>query len=666
MRSSAETSDESSRICWWPAVVIALLGAIWFWAVQISGWRLTHPARDLAYGFALLNVAIYVWTRVYSGLNTRRQFTLVTIVVLVQLCVYCLVRIDGFAGDGRIVFQWRWTPTPEQQMAEFSPLLAGTQTSPDLSVISALDSPSFRGHERTGQIQDPDLQLDWNAHPPQELWRHPIGRGWSSFAVVGDYCVTQEQIDAHECVVCYELRTGKQVWQHRDKVRFNEVTSGAGPRATPAIADGRVYSFGATGILNCLDGSTGQLVWTLHLGKSQPLLFGHAGSPLVYQQYVYVAVGGDAGSVVAVDRESGKVAWTNGTRGASYSSPHLLTGRDPQILIFDATGLHGHDSASGDLRWSFTWGVDSAEQANVSQPVVLPRDSHSNQAAIPTGTDLIISSGYGKGTARISVHHDDADRWTVTEQWRTIRLKSKFSCFVVKGGFAFGLDEGILACISLQDGSLQWKKGRYGYGQLLLINDMLLVQSESGHVFLVEANPTRFREVATLPALNNRTWNHPVVTARHLLVRNDREAVCFELRRNAEDHSGSGAGDQLRAGLGSHELRKMNRTSVASTRSIAISGVGLKDRREFEMRFRNVGWSNVGPTSSSFAAAELQSVSPPLRRSLHAAQSAAVHSASLASWMAISFKLLGQRSNVTLFASGMLGWVMPWTSESAG
>lgn len=328
--------------------------------------------------------------------------------------------------------------------------------------------------------------------------------------------------------MCYELSTGYEIWQHLDVAIFHEVTSGPGPRATPTIHEGRVYTFGATGILNCLDGADGRAIWSREVAPQvPPPLFGYTSSPLIHGAHVLVTPGGPAGSLVALDRDTGKVAWTSGSRKCGYGSPQLFrSANSTQILVFDATGLHGHSAETGETRWSFAWGDNSDDQVNVGQPSMLPAVSRSD---VQDSNQLLISSGYGRGSALITVAPDSTGVWTAQEVWRTRTLKSKFSCVVLRKGYAFGLDDGILTCISLDDGTRRWKQGRYGYGQLVLVNDLLLIQTESGRIALVKAEPDAFHEVATLEALSDRTWSHPVVAGRHLLVRSDREAACYEL-----------------------------------------------------------------------------------------------------------------------------------------
>lgn len=531
MHLPSPRDSRSTRIRWWPLAIIVLFGGGLLYAVQVEGVSLVKPAHDFTIVIGLLNVVLYVWVRAWSKLEKTAQISTIAVVFAIQAFLSLMFRGDEFAGDGRIIFQWRWTPTPEQRLADFSLKINEQTAVANLDEFREMDSPSFRGADRTGRYNIRDVDLNWNQNTPRELWRHPVGRGWSSFAVVGEFCVTQEQRDSNEAVVCYDLRTGSEVWQHLDATRFDEVTSGPGPRATPSIHAGRVYSFGATGILNCLEGTDGKVIWSHRFAKESQPLFGYSSSPLILNNRVFVTPGGKAGSIVAMNADTGKVAWSRDSRKAGYSSPHLFPTRDEdQILVFDATGLHGYDAEGGGLRWTFPWGDNSDEQVNVGQPVVLPAPDVIPAEQVESH-QLLISSGYGRGSALISIARTGTAEWAANAIWQAKSLKSKFSDVIVHEGHVYGLDEGILACISLSDGTRRWKNGRYGYGQLILVNDTLLIQTESGRIVLVQADPNKFTEVATLDALHDRTWNQPVVAGLKLLVRNDREAVCFELPR---------------------------------------------------------------------------------------------------------------------------------------
>jgi len=241
--------------------------------------------------------------------------------------------------------------------------------------------------------------------------------------------------------------------------------------------------------------------------------FGFATSPLVVDDLVIVA----AGNLVAYDLGSGERRWIGPGGREIYSSPHLVTVEGvAQVLLMTAAGLISVEPDDGGLLWEHDW----------------PGDSRIVQPALTADGDLLIGSGImnGIGIRRIAVARG-VDGWTSEERWTSERLKPYFNDFVVHGGHAYGFDGRILASIDLEDGSRNWKGGRYGAGQLLLLadQDLLLVLSEKGEVALVEATPDRFTELARLPALAGKTWNHPVLVEDLLLVRNNQEMAAFRL-----------------------------------------------------------------------------------------------------------------------------------------
>ena len=509
-----------------PALLLLLLGYLTIYLVQVTDFSFTgKPTRDFAWIIGITQLAVYLWIRLAARIDFWRQIQALSLLYGVQICLYLAVRIDGFMGDGRPIWVWRWSPSVTRDWSDRQP--AGTWDSPpaaDLANTSPYDSPGFRGSGRAGVMTTVDLARTWS-DPPTEIWRQSVGQGWSSFAVVGEYCVTQEQRGSMETVVCYALSTGREIWSHADEVYFNEITGGGGPRATPTIHAGNVYSLGATGILNCLDGHDGTCIWSTDIladHQVENALFGMSGSPLIVDHLVVVSPGGRQGSLAAYDLNSGTLVWTGGDAGASYSSPQLAVfpeGR--QILSFNAEGLYSHHVETGEVLWSYPWVSNPAERNNVCQPVPLPGDtSHASR--------VFISSGYGMGCALFEIGLQGSV-WEVRPRWQNRNLKAKFSSVVVHAGYVYGLDNRILVCIDLATGERQWRGGRYGFGQLVATNNLLVVQEESGDVVLVELTPQQHRERGRFAALDDRTWNHPVVTGDKLLVRNDREAACYRL-----------------------------------------------------------------------------------------------------------------------------------------
>lgn len=158
--------------------------------------------------------------------------------------------------------------------------------------------------------------------------------------------------------------------------------------------------------------------------------------------------------------------------------------------------------------------MENAPKVNAAQPIVFEDGS------------VMFGCGYGVGSARIDVTENGEIR---KPRWTTTKFRPKFNDFVLREGFAYGLDDGILACLDVETGKLKWKSGRYGYGQLLLVDDLLLILSEQGELVLVEAVPDEHREVASFGALDPICWNHLALAHGKLLIRNNHAAACYEL-----------------------------------------------------------------------------------------------------------------------------------------
>ena len=403
-----------------------------------------------------------------------------------------------------------------------------SRPNPLATTESAPEWPGFRGPERNGVSHGSRINTNWTEAPPVELWRRPIGPGWSSFAVHGDLLYTQEQRGDEEVVASYRVSTGQPVWKHRDAVRFWESNGGAGPRATPTLSRGRVYTFGATGILNVLDAATGRLVWSRDVAADSSTKvpdWGFASSPLVVGDVVIVAA---AGKLVAYDLGSGAPRWSVPGDDAGYSSPHLSTIHGvPQILLVSGGGV-----VSVAPRMVSGSGNTPCDRV---APIVQP--------AMTADGDVLIGNGDARGTHRIAITHE-AGGWTAKERWMSIFLKPFFNDFVVHNGYAYGFDGAILACVDLADGTRKWKGGRYGNGQLILLpeQDVLVVLSEEGELALVAASNDKFTELARRPAIEGKTWNHPVLVGDVLLVRNGQEMAAFRLARTGPEAASHGEG----------------------------------------------------------------------------------------------------------------------------
>jgi outer membrane protein assembly factor BamB len=352
------------------------------------------------------------------------------------------------------------------------------------------------------------------------LWKQPIGLGYASFVAAGGRAFTIEQRRRQEVVSAYDVETGRELWTHGWDGAFVESMGGDGPRATPTYHDGRIYALGALGELRCLDAVTGGLVWRRNIlsdAGASNLDWGMAASPLIVDDKVIVLPGGRGGkSVAAYDKASGAPVWTALDDRQAYTSPMLVTlGGVRQILVVSATRAMGLTADRGRLLWEYPWVTEYG--INVSQPLLLGNDR------------FFLSAGYDHGATVFEVIRagDGLDIRTV---WQNNRMKNKFTSSVLRNGYIYGLDEAILACVDAVTGELKWKGGRYGYGQILLAGDHLVVLAEDGDVALVKATPERHDEVAKFSAIDGKTWNHPVIVNGRLLVRNLREMAAFDIR----------------------------------------------------------------------------------------------------------------------------------------
>jgi outer membrane protein assembly factor BamB len=497
--------------------------------VSLGAGLLSHSSVGLT---ALLMTALpfiftawTLWILVGRGLSPRTQRVGFCAAMVATIGFFALLRWEGLYGNQIPQFAWRWTPTAEER---FLATRAAESTTPaDRPPIASRewklqpgDWPEFRGPNRDGVVRDVRLNLDWTTKPPNEMWRRPVGPAWSSMIIVDGFLVTQEQRGEREVIVCYTAATGDQVWVHSDAERFFEALAGAGPRGTPTFADGRIYAMGAKGRLTCLAASDGKPIWSrdvVNESGGTPPQWGYSTSPIVVDGKVITFAGGEnEQSVMAYDATSGNPVWKRGGGAYTYSSPHLLTiNGQRQILIDDNRALRSLNIDDGAVLW------ERAAKSEMAMPMLQPlllADAQLLQAADP-------------GLVLLQLRHAD-DEWSLTERWASNRLKPAFNDFVVVGDHVYGLDDGILTCVSLVDGQRVWKRGRYGHGQMLLLADQaaLLILSEHGEVVLVAASPTGHEELGRFKAIEGKTWNHPVIAHGRLYVRNAEELACYELQ----------------------------------------------------------------------------------------------------------------------------------------
>lgn len=509
------------RVGWKAPAAIVAVAVLAIAALHRRDWVESYIAAYATALVVFLAVLLLLgWLLLFSGASRRARVVGVgsfLVLLAVTLVVGKLTtRVDGtYSGVGVPRLVWRWSKPPEIvtsiQTFEGKPI--------DFSLVTPLDFPEFLGPGRRNAIEGIGLARSWQGGQPRRLWRQPIGLGWSCFAIVGPWAVTMEQRGSDELVVCYEVQTGRPRWAHvHAHTRFSEWQGGDGPRGTPTIFGGRIFAMGATGILDCLDGASGIAIWSRNVLRdtgSNNLEFGKSCSPLIVDDRLVVTAGRGGPSLVAYNQATGDLVWKGGNETPGYASPVLATlAGVRQILTVNSGSVTGHDATDGRLLWRFDW------------PGYLPKTV--NPVAL-NGDRVLISAGYGLGTTLLKLTSASGGAMSVSELWTSRRLKPKFANVAVRGNCVFGLDDGVLACIDLATGKRLWRGDEYGFGEILLVDDLLLVQAEDGQVALVEATPQAFHELARFWALDGKTWTNPALAGHRLLVRNDHEAACYDL-----------------------------------------------------------------------------------------------------------------------------------------
>lgn len=466
-----------------------------------------------------------------------------TSAVALSVLLAAMFQFEGFSGEMLPRFRFRFANEKQHELKSVPAMNSdGQQPEGQIAeppVMSAVEesneSPQFLGPNRNGVYPSRSFAIPTSPAEAKVLWDHGIGEGWSSFAVSGPYAITMEQREREECLTCYRLSDGELIWIHKHAGFHDNPLGGIGPRSTPTIDNDKVYATSATGFLSCVNLADGEIVWTTVLlelaGWNQATFetaapWGYAGSPLLVDGLCVVPLGGPVGgtssaSLIALDAVTGDFVWKSGDDQLSYASPTLVTlDGQRQIVSVNEKTVSGHNISDGETLWQFDWPGSTNTGANCS-------------SAVPVGDDrLLVGKGYGGGSALVEIKREETS-WKTNDIWRSNRvLKTKFNHTCVDGNVGYAISNGSLQAVNLEDATAYWtqpRRNRAGQGQVVLAGDVLVMQDEEGDVVLVDANKDDYNERLRIPALESKTWNIPTVAGRYVLVRNDRQAICFEL-----------------------------------------------------------------------------------------------------------------------------------------
>lgn len=384
------------------------------------------------------------------------------------------------------------------------------------SVTLAADWPQFRGPNRDGISRETGLLKSWPAGGPKVLWKTEAGEGFSHVTISNGRLFTMYGEGSNEVAVALDAATGKPVWKTGLGPKFIS-DQGNGPRSTPTVDGGMVYTLTAGGRLAALNAADGKKVWEHDLRAkfgAEPPQWGISTSPLVEGNLLLVDVGGSGGrSLVAFDKKTGKTVWTSQNEQAGYSAPIAITvGGVRQIIFFTGRAVLSVSPKDGKLLWRVPWRTDW--DVNAATPIFVAPDK------------LYISSGYSTGAALFKIKAANG-KASAEEVWQNRRMKNQFSSSVLHNGHIYGFDNSVLKAINAATGEEVWKESGFGHGSLILADGHLIVLSERGKLLLVEATPAGYREKGNAQVLSGKCWTAPTLANGRLYLRNEEQLLAL-------------------------------------------------------------------------------------------------------------------------------------------
>jgi outer membrane protein assembly factor BamB len=391
--------------------------------------------------------------------------------------------------------------------------------------VLAADWPQFLGPTRDGISTETGLVKSWPDKGPPVVWEREVGEGYSAPVVSGGTLVLFHRVGDQEVVEALDAATGKPRWKVGYGTKYSDLLGkGDGPRSTPLVADGKVYTLGAEGMLHCLDLKDGSKVWEKSLAKEYAMrqsYFGVGTSPIVEGGLLLVNVGARGAGIVAFDRATGKEVWKATDDEASYSSPVAATIDGARhVFFFTRTGLVDLDPKAGKVRFSKRWRSRMDASVNAAAPLAV-------------GNQLFLSASYGTGAVLLRVGKDGAE-----EVWKGDRmLSSHYNTPVRKDGYLYGIDgrqeQGArLRCVELKTGQVKWEKEPFGCASMILADGQIIALTENGDLVLIEPTPDGYREKARAAVLKDGPCRAEIALADGRLYGRDRKRlVCWNLKK---------------------------------------------------------------------------------------------------------------------------------------
>ncbi|MFT4548201.1 MAG: outer membrane protein assembly factor BamB [Verrucomicrobiales bacterium] len=386
------------------------------------------------------------------------------------------------------------------------------------SFASASDWP-WRGPNHDGISTETNLKLSWDDEP-EIVWKAKIGEGYSSVVIHGNKLFTMglDNGSKMEFVRCLDAKSGKEIWAHGYKSTFKPKFYDGGTSGTPTVDGDEVYVFGQTGELMSLNASDGKPNWEKNLEEELDFkigTWGITGAPLVYGDLLILNAG-DHG--VAVNKATGKVAWSSGEGQNGYATPVLYKeGGSDRVLIFGANGLHSVDPKTGKQSWFHGWKTKYG--VNAADPVLIDDKR------------IFISSGYNEGCAMLELAPGGPK-----QLWSNKEMRNQLNPSLHLDGYLYGVDgntsgKATLNCIDAKTGELKWKGPKVGSGSLISAMGKLIIFTEKCELIIATPSPEAFKPSHRAQILGDKCWTTPSLANGLLYVRNQRgDLACVRLK----------------------------------------------------------------------------------------------------------------------------------------
>jgi len=390
--------------------------------------------------------------------------------------------------------------------------------------LGAADWPQLFGPARDGHSAETKLNWEWPKEGPPIAWKKEIGSGWAGPAVAEGKLILFHRVEGDEIVACLDAASGQEKWtfkyptKYRDDFDFDN-----GPRATPTIRDGRIFTLGANGDLHAIELAGGKKIWGRNIRddyKADKGFFGMACSALVIGQKVLVNVGGKGAGVVAFDVATGQELWKATDDAASYSSPAAaeVEGRVAAVFL-TRHGLRVIDPDNGKVRYEFPF---------------RPRLNESVQGATPLvwNDQIFLTVSYSTGALLLQ-----AKRGELEEVWGNDKaLSSQYNTPVRVGDYLYGVhgrsDVGtaMLRCVEWKTGAVKWSEPNFGVASLIAVDGGLIALTEKGQLVRFDASPDGYKERGRAALLDKPTRAAPALADGRLFARDGSKLVCVKLK----------------------------------------------------------------------------------------------------------------------------------------